>query len=208
MKKYSNYLYLAAFIAIMIPTPGRFVFGFTLLLELFLLTILGNLFYYFLERLNFTEVKHMLVLAFLITFATIYKEIFVIVQTEVALVLGLLFYLPPLSIFVIYNILRNRNKALTTKLIQTAPESLLFFVFGLFFFLLRDILAYGTFTFYGKNHMIYENVLFETDTAGFFSFFASIQGELVVFGLILLVAKYIDYKFEIIENLEKQNAIS
>ena len=70
---------------------------------------------------------------FLITFATIYKEIFVIVQTEVALVLGLLFYLPPLSIFVIYNILRNRNKALTTKLIQTAPESLLFFVFGLFF---------------------------------------------------------------------------
>ena len=208
MKKYSNYLYLAAFISLMIPTPGRFVFGFTLLLELLLLTIFGNLFYYLLERLNFTEVKHMLVLAFLITFATLYKEIFVIAQTEVALVLGLLFYLPPLSIFVIYNILRNRNKPLVTKVIQTGPESLLFFLFGLVFFLLRDILAYGTFTFYGPNHMIYEAILIENDTAGFFTFFASIQGVLLIFGLILMLAKYIDYKFEIIENLEKQNALS
>ena len=57
MKKYSNYLYLLSFLAIVIPTPGRFVFGFTICIELILLTVLGTLFNSLTNLLKIKETK-------------------------------------------------------------------------------------------------------------------------------------------------------
>ena len=43
MKKNNMFFYLTAYLALLIPAPGRFVYGFTLMTEVFLLSIIGGL---------------------------------------------------------------------------------------------------------------------------------------------------------------------
>ena len=43
MKQKSIFAYLAAYLVLLIPTPGRFVYGMTLMLELVVLMFLGTL---------------------------------------------------------------------------------------------------------------------------------------------------------------------
>ena len=83
MKKYSTYMFIAAFLSIIIPTPGRFVFGLTILFELFLFTILGTVFNALFPKLKINELKTFLLLMTLLTFSILYRQIFIIFQTEV-----------------------------------------------------------------------------------------------------------------------------
>lgn len=208
MKKYSNYLYLLSFLSIIIPTPGRFVFGFTICMELFLLTITGTLFNSLTSFLKIKETKTMLLLMFLISFTIIYRQIFVIFQTEVALVMSILFYLPPLSLFMIHILSKNDELSLLQRLKSNGTHIVLFCLIGLLFFLLRDLFVFGTFTFYGENHLIYEKIIFPFQTTGFFAFIGSIPGVLMIFALILVLLKFIKRKFDSYENLEAQDALS
>ncbi len=208
MKKYSNYLYLLSFLSILIPTPGRFVYGFSICLELVLLTIFGTLFNSLTSKLGLKEVKTFLLMMFLITFTIIFRQIFVIFQTEVALVMNILFYIPPLSLFMIHILSKNEDLPLAVRLKSNTIHILTFCFIGLVFFLIRDVCLFGTFTFYGQNHLVYEKILFQHETAGFFAFLASIPGVLMLFALILVFIKFVKRKFDSYENLEAHNALS
>ncbi|EID83999.1 hypothetical protein MSI_25790 [Treponema sp. JC4] len=139
MKKYSNYLYLLSFLAIVIPTPGRFVFGFTICIELILLTVLGTLFNSLTDLLKIKETKTFLLLMFLITITIVFRQIFVIFQTEVALVMSLLFYIPPFSLFLIHLLSKNEDLSLIQRLKTNSIQIFTFSFIALVFFLLRDI---------------------------------------------------------------------
>ncbi len=208
MKKYSTYMFIAAFLSIIIPTPGRFVFGFTILLELFLFTIIGTVFNSLFPKLKINEVKTFLLLMTLLTFAILYRQIFIIFQTEVAFVLGFLFYIPPLSLFLITILIEDNNEPLLSQLKSNLKLSSIFCISGLLLFLFRDIISFGTITFYGKNHMIFEKIIFNSDITMLFSFCASIPGILILSGSVLLIIKIIRTKISSIENLERQNDIS
>ena len=67
---------------------------------------------------------------------------------------------------------------------------------------------FGSITFFGKNHMIYEKVIFNSDITMLLSFCASIPGILIISGTFLLIIKIIKTKITSIQNLESQNAIS
>ena len=208
MKKYSSYLYLLSFLSILIPTPGRFVYGFTICLELVLLTIFGTLFNSLTAKLGLKEVKTFLLMMFLITFTIIFRQIFVIFQTEVALVMSILFYIPPLSLFMIHILSKNEDLPLLLRLRSNVIHIFIFCFIGLLFFLARDVFLFGTITFYGQNHLVYEKILFQHETVGFFAFLASIPGVLMLFALILVFIKFVKRKFNSYENLEAQNALS
>ena len=208
MKKYSNYLYLLSFLAIVIPTPGRFVFGFTICIELILLTVLGTLFNSLTDLLKIKETKTFLLLMFLITITIVFRQIFVIFQTEVALVMSLLFYIPPFSLFLIHLLSKNEDLSLIQRLKTNSIQIFTFSFIALVFFLLRDVFVFGTFTFYGKNHLIYEKLIFSLQPTGFFAFVASIPGVFMIFALILVLLKFIKRKFDSYENLEAQDALS
>lgn len=208
MKKYSSYLYLLSFLSILIPTPGRFVYGFTICLELVLLTIFGTLFNSLTSKLGLKEVKTFLLMMFLISFTIIFRQFFVIFQTEVALVMSILFYIPPLSLFMIHILSKNEDLPLASRLKSNTIHIFIFCFIGLLFFLVRDVFLFGTFTFYGQNHLVYEKILFQHETAGFFAFLASIPGVLMLFALILVFIKFVKRKFDSYENLEAHNALS
>lgn len=208
MKKYSTYMFITAFLSIIIPTPGRFVFGFTILLELFLLTIIGTSFNYLFPKLKMNELKTFLLLMTLLTLAVFYRQIFIIWQTEVAFILGFLFYIPPLSLFLITILIEDSTEPFMVQLKHNLKLSAIFCLSGLLLFLFRDIFSFGTFTFFGKNHMIYEKVIFDSDVTMLLSFCASIPGILILCGIFLLLIKIIKTKITSIKNLESHNALS
>lgn len=207
MKNKSLYIYIAAYLAILIPLPGRFVFGVTLMLELILLSIFGTLINSLIKKLKIEEINSVVMMVTLIAIAIIYRQVLIITYSEIALTLGFYIYLPAISMFLIHYIFSDSNMSLLQKLNANILKSLLFAICGIFFFLFRDIAGYGTFTFFGTNHQIFEKVLFNPEKIGIFSFFATIPGALILASMVLFIQIIFRTKFRIIKNTEIQNDI-
>ena len=191
-------MYIASFLALTIPTPGRFVLGFTLVMELLILEVLGVLLNSLVSKLKLNEIRTYFVMFFMIAITLLYQQILVLTYTEVALNLGFLLYLPPVSVFLAHTLFTDFEDPLTVRLKSTMLSTLFFSAMILMFFLFRDIAGYGTFTFFGKNHRIFEKVLFNPEKIGIFTFFASISGALVLTGLTIYLALFIRNKTRII----------
>ena len=191
-------MYIASFLALTIPTPGRFVLGFTLVIELLILEVLGVLLNSLVSKLKLNEIRTYFVMFFMIAITLLYQQILVLTYTEVALNLGFLLYLPPVSVFLAHTLFTDFEDPLPVRLKSTMLSTLFFSAMILIFFLFRDIAGYGTFTFFGKNHRIFEKVLFNPEKIGIFTFFASISGALVLTGLTIYLALFIRNKTRII----------
>ena len=193
-------LYITAYLALFVPTPGRLVYGITLLLELNILLLGGILVDFLVKKFKFTEIRTYIVMTFLIFFTVIYRQIFAIAYSEVALTLGFLFYFPPVSLLLIDNILKSSETDFGLRIKKSLLNSLFFSFFGLILFLFRDIVCYGTFTFYGSKHQIFEKVLFNSDKIGLFSFFGTVPGVLCLIGVLFYLDVFFRNKMRIIKN--------
>lgn len=198
MKQKKSFMYIASFLALTIPTPGRFVLGFTLILELFILEVLGILVNSLVSKLKFNEIRTYFVMLFMISITLLYRQILVLTYTEIALNLGFLLYLPPVSVFLTHTLFTDFEEPLSVRLKTNLFSTLVFSLMILLFFLFRDIAGYGTFTFFGKNHRIFEKVILNPDKVGIFTFFASISGALVLTGLVIYLFMFIRNKARII----------
>ncbi len=198
MKQKKSFMYIASFLLLTIPPTGRFVYGLTLVLELFILEILGILINSLVSRLKFEEIRTFFVMFFIIAFTIFYRQILVCTYTEIALVLGFIIYMPPVSVFLTHTIFTDYEEALGVKLKTNLLNTAVFSLVILIFFLFRDIAGYGTFTFFGHNHRIYEKVLLNPDKVGIFTFFASIPGALVLTSLVIYLFLFLRNKVRII----------
>lgn len=204
MRKNIFYILITAYLALLIQTPGRFVYGLTIMIELFLLVLVGTLSISLIKKIKLEEIASLILMTILIAFTILFRQILAITYSEIALTLGYILYFPTLSIFLLNNLFIIKSESLKIRLISNIKSSMIFIVLGLLFFLFRDIAGYGTFTFFGKNHNLYEKVLFITDDIGIFSFVASIPGALIMSGLLLLMISFISKKIKIIKNVEQQ----
>jgi len=200
MKQRKSFMYIASFLALTIPTPGRFVLGFTLVLELYILEILDILINSLVSKLKFNQIRTYFVMLFMISITLLYRQILVLTYTEVALNLGFLLYLPPVSIFLTHTLFADFDEPIPVRLKNNLFSLLIFSIMILIFFLFRDIAGYGTFTFFGKNHRIFEKVLLNPEKVGLFTFFASIPGSLVLTGLLIYLLLFIRNKVRIISS--------
>ena len=205
MKQKKSFMYIASFLALTIPCTGRFVYGVTLIFELILLEVLGILINSLVSKLKFNEIRTFFVMFFMIAITILYRQILVLTYTEVALTLGFLLYFPPVSVFLTHTIFTDIEEPLPVKLKHNLLSTLVFSFMILIFFLFRDIAGYGTFTFFGKNHRIFEKILLNPDKVGIFTFFASIPGALVLTGLVIYFFLFLRNKIRIISSKgEKQ----
>jgi len=138
----------------------------------------------------------------MVAFSIFYRQLFTIFQTELSLTLGYIFYLPAVSLFTIGLLYEDKDKTIIERAGLLFTKVAIFCISGLFFFLFRDIAGFGTFTFYGPNHQIYEKVLFNPETVGIFTFIASIPGALILSGLALFVNILARQQLDILEKGE------
>ena len=123
-------------------------------------------------------------------------------QPEIMLTLGFIIYLMPVSFFIIGYVFSNTDLPLAERLKFNMMHILTFSVYALLFFLLRDLAGYGTFTFFGKNHQIFEKVLILENKTGFFSVFASIPGAMILSSILLFIHIYVRNMIAIIKKTE------
>lgn len=202
MKRRSIYVFLATTLAVLIPAPGRFVYGFVLVLELNLLMLIGTLIIPLIKKIKLEEMMSVSVIFVLLAVTILFRQIFAIIQPEIILTLGYVIYLIPLSLFMIGYIFDNEDKKLTDKLKFNMIHSSTYSVFALIFFLIRDLAGYGTFTFFGKNHQIYEKVIINADRTGLFTIVASIPGALIMAAVLLSIHIFIRNKLDIYQKAE------
>lgn len=203
MKQKSIFTYLAAYLVLLIPTPGRFVYGMTLMLELVVLMFLGTLISIAIDKLKLKELKTVIILFSMLVIAVIYRQIFIMLQPEIVLTLGFTLYLVPISTFLISFLFKPHNFENKEFIVKSTWRSVKFALCGLIFFLIRDILGFGTFTFFGPKHQIFEKVLFNENSVGILSFLATIPGALLLSSLITYFHLTIKKKFTILDNVSK-----
>ena len=170
MKQKKSFMYIASFLALTIPCTGRFVFGCTLMIELFILEILGILLNSLVTKLKFNEIRTYFVMFFMIAITILYRQILVLTYTEIALSFGFLIYLPTVSVFLTHTLFTDFEEPLADRIKANLLSTLMFSISILIFFLFRDIAGYGTFTFFGRNHRIFEKVLFNPNKIGLFTY--------------------------------------
>ena len=200
MKQKKSFMYIASFLALTIPCTGRFVFGCTLMIELFILEILGILLNSLVTKLKFNEIRTYFVMFFMIAITILYRQILVLIYTEIALSFGFLIYLPTVSVFLTHTLFTDFEEPLADRIKANLLSTLMFSISILIFFLFRDIAGYGTFTFFGRNHRIFEKILFNPNKIGLFTFFASIPGALVLTGLVIYFVLILKNKVRIISS--------
>ena len=200
MRQKKSFMYIASFLALTIAPTGRFVFGLTLMIELLILEIMGNLINALVTKLKFEQIRTYFVMFFIISITVLFRQILVLTYTEVALILGFFLYFPPVSVFLTHTLFIENEQPLEEKLKNNILQTLIFSVIILIFYLFRDIAGYGTFTFFGKNHRIYEKVLFNPNKVGIFTFFATIPGALVLTSMIIYFFLFLRNKFRIISS--------
>lgn len=200
MKDKLNYIYIISFFSILTVTPGRFVFGIPIIFEFIFLTFVGIIIDLLIKKFNFEKIADIIVISVLLSCTILIRQVTIMINAEVALTLGFSFYLPPLSYFLINLITFHSNENISLRLKTQIYKSLKYCIFGLFFYLFRDIASYGTFTFFGRKHLIYEKILLSPDFIGPFSFFATIPGAFILSAFIIFVKIYINKKFDIVVN--------
>lgn len=202
MKKENMFLYLTAYLALLIPIPGRFVYGFTIMTEVIFLSIIGSLSVLIIEKIKFEQLKSILFILILVSFSILFRQIIVMINSQVALTLGFIFFLPPVSLFILNILFTQKSGNFLEQFKHTILKTLFFSLGGMIIFLIRDIFGYGTFTFFGKNHFIYEKLLFNENSVGIFSLLASIPGVLIILGIIYFIFIQISKKIDILKNKE------
>ena len=205
MTKQATYTYIAASLAFLIPFPGRFVYGVVLVIELLFLMLIGTSVTSIAEKIKLGELKNVLALIAITSFTILFKEILILTQTEIALTLGFLLYIPAASSFLIGYIFNKHETSISERLKFNMTHTGRFSVFALFFFLIRDIFGYGTFTFFGSDHLIYEKIIFDSEKTSILSFLATIPGALILSSLILFIDVTVSHKLSILRKADKAN---
>ena len=203
MKKRSIYVLIATILSILVPAPGRFVYGVALVIELNFIMLLGTVIHSLIKKIKLEELNTLITLIILIAATILFRQIMILICPEVMLSLGFMIFLMPVSVFSFGYIFTNLDQPLTIRLKQNMLHVITFSVYALLFFLIRDIIGYGTFTFFGKGHQIYEKVIINADNLGFFSILATIPGALMFASALLFIHIYIRSKLEITGRTEE-----
>ena len=185
MIRNKTFLYSVTFLAMTIPAQGRFVFGVILVLELFFLELFGTLLKALTTKLKFQDIATYFVMMMMISITIMFRQLLAIFYSEIALSLGLIIYFPTVSSIFFYTIFENEYENLGNALKTNLYKILRFSLPLLLFFFFRDIAGYGTITFFGSNHQMYEKILFNPDRIGVFMFFASIPGAYIITGVFI-----------------------
>lgn len=187
--------------ALLIASPGRFAFGLIICAELFFLAICGLIISALLEKLNLNQFKSILTIITLIFSTILYKQIIMWLFPLIALQLSFVFYLPAISSYMIGMIYKNDSKIKFSENIKIIS---FFSIFALVFYLIRDILGFGSFTFPTLNG-IFELILFNSKTLSWSVFFASMPGALFLVSVSILIFVCIQKRFNIIERIGDEN---
>lgn len=204
MNKYLYYIFTAISFALLIAAPGRFAFGIIICVELFFMLFVSFIFSFFTKKLHVEDLNSIFTVLGLVFSTVLYKQIVMCLFPLVALQMSFVFYLPAVSSYVIGVVYNNIEQSTKVSLLENTKIVATFSIFALFFYAIRDIFGYGTFTLPAASGLI-EKVIFKTDSFSWATILASIPGALILVSISILVFIFVQNKFKIIKRAGDSN---
>lgn len=202
MNKRIYFIFIAASFALLVSASGRLAYGLVLIVEMNLLVLASASFAAFVRRFEFGNLRKVVMLSFVIFATVFFRQILILFSPVIALTLGFVIFLPPVSVFLFGNVFAERTPYPSDALRQ----SLVFSAFALVFFFLRDLLGFGTISFPMPNG-IGEARFFDSRSTAFCSLFASVPGALLLVVLCMAALLTVQRKMNIIEKSEGEYEI-
>ncbi len=190
MNRNTIFMYIAVSLVMLVPVPGRLYYGIPVIVVLNLLMAATTLFSKLMDFLRLYAIKPASVLLMLVGMTVLARQFLILYSPVTALTMGFIFYMPAVSVLMLGRFFDNRGMAWRTALAGNMRESGLFSIYGLVFFLLRDIVGYGTISFPVPSGI----VKLELPSIAYFSpfvFWASIPGALVLAGCLLSALSFV-----------------
>jgi len=197
MKNNTILKYIGVSLVLLIPLPGRFCYGLPILFILNFLMIITTLLNKAIYHLELDTLKPVLLIYVLISLTVFLRQILILISPTIALALGFLIYLPCIAILMLGNFFENKYFDLKTSIKSNMTQSGIFTLYALLFFIIREVLGYGTISIpssSGIAKLIIPN-FFDFSP---FIFFASIPGGLILTGLLLTFMTFIQKNIFII----------
>ena len=198
MNKKTFSLYTTTVCATAITSPGRFVCGLVLAFEMFILMIMEILFSKLIKILKIEKLYKITMLSGAVFLVMLIRQLTVLISPEIALQMGFVMYFPAISVFA--NVLYNEpDESLLREILKNNMcPSIIFAAYTALFSLMRDILGFGTISFF-SNSGISEMILFSADKISILSFIATIPGAVIVTALMVYIFSNLENKFKILE---------
>ena len=79
MKKRSIYVLIATILTVLVPAPGRFVYGVALVIELNLIMLVGTLINSLVKKIKLEELNTLIILITIISTTILYRQIMILI---------------------------------------------------------------------------------------------------------------------------------
>lgn len=183
-------------LATLVPVPGRFAFAIALIVLLYFLVLVAVVF----KRIAlffFDEESRPLVMAVvLICLCVLFRQFLILYSPLTALVLGFSIFMPALTSFILGGLWSYTQSDFHAELKNQLKNCTEFSILAAVFFLLRDILGYGTFSLPCPSGL-WELRFFSSSSSLPLSFFASIPGAVVLLFLCFSAFRIISRRAQI-----------
>ena len=190
MNRNTVFMYIAVSLVMLVPVPGRLYYGVPVIIVLNLLMVLTTLFSKFMDYMKLYSLKPICILLMLVGITIFARQLLILYSPMTALTMGFILYMPAIAGLMLGRFFDNRGMHLKMALTGNMKESGFFSIYAFVFFLLRDIVGYGTISFPIPSGIF----KLELPTLSYFSpftFWASIPGALVLSGLLLAALSFI-----------------
>ncbi len=190
MNRNTVFMYIAVSLVMLVPVPGRLYYGVPVIIVLNLLMVLTTLFSKFMDYMKLYSLKPICILLMLVGITIFARQLLILYSPMTALTMGFILYMPAIAVLMLGRFFDNRGMHLKMALTGNMKESGFFSIYAFVFFLLRDIVGYGTISFPIPSGIF----KLELPTLSYFSpftFWASIPGALVLSGLLLAALSFI-----------------
>lgn len=181
-KKNYLYIYVVAMLSFIVPIPPRFAYGFLCVLLLNFLVVAAFGLQYLIKKISLNAHANSLMLLFLVGCTILFKQLLILYSAITALVLSLSLYMVCFSSFLMGTVFNTEGLTLVEHARFTAKRLLVFSSAVLSFFLIREILAFGTLSFAVKDGLACLT-FFNVSSSYPLLFLGTIPGTLILLGL-------------------------
>lgn len=203
MKKSELYVFLMLSLAMFVPIPGRLCYVTVLLVLMYLQTVLGILFRNFCARFVSEGLQNVISVVFIVFLTVLFRQAIIAFSPIVAFTLGICFYMPSISAFVLGNIYNKNEYTLTEHVVSVSIKSLVFSIYAVLFFLVREIFSYGTISLPKAGGILEIQVVQDTSKIFAGSILASVPGALFLIVFISSLIRFVLNKLEILDTSEE-----
>lgn len=187
------FLYVLSLLPIIIATPPYVGCCIIIIFFLNLSMILGTTFRFLINKINTGNTEKLLLLAFLIFITIIFKRLLVLFSPVLGMMLSLaVFFIPLSSLFLDYLFSRD-DYNLPSVFGKNMKHSGLFSIALFFFFLLREIIAFGSISI-----PVVKGVKILKFLPWTANFWASIPGAFIIIAILLAIIIFIDKNLDIV----------